>query len=251
MAIRVDEPSTGEQLGRTLSEALPKPGWWLVLVTGLIALVIAVSAVVMHRGGRWRRAIASAHVFSTIVHEAGHALGALITGGGVWTIEVDSPHTGVTHTWYTSRFSRIICSLAGYAAPPLAGLALAGLLAQGRVPAALTFTTAAMALVLLVSRDLITMFSVTAVGALTFAALYWGGPLLQQAFAYTQTWLLLLCESAGVWALVRSRWHGVIDSHDDAAALADQTGIPDPIWILAWYALIGWCLCTAAPLLWP
>ena len=123
------------------------------------------------------------------------------------------------------------------------------LLDRGQAHTVLVLTAAAMVLVLLVSRGWRTIASVLAVGWVAFAAMYWGSAQTQQWVAYTETWLLLLCEPIGLWELVRVRTHG-IESRDDAMSLKNKTWIPAPVWILGWYALNGWALWTAAPLLW-
>jgi Zn-dependent protease len=145
----------------------------------------------------------------------------------------------------------VIGSFAGYAAPPLAGLGIAALLAEGKVQAVLILTIAAMALVLTVSRDPLTVCCVVVVGFGAFAALYWGPVWTQLTYTYTEAWLLLLCELAGVWVLIAARFRGLDLDTDDASALWEKTSVPRPIWILAWLALNGWALWLAVPLLWP
>lgn len=225
------------------------PGWGLVLATGTAALVIATTGFAS-RYARWRRVVFSAHVLNTIVHEAGHALSAVMTGGGVYLIEITSPDGGRTVPWHPSRFSTVVSIFAGYAAPPLAGLGIAALLGYGKAQAALILTVVAMALVLTVSRDVLTIVCVAAVGLVAFAAVYWGSTGLQQWVTYTEAWVLLLCETAGVWTLVRNRLRGH-SFGDDADLLAEETHIPGPVWILAWFTLNGWALWTAVPMLWP
>jgi peptidase M50B-like protein len=224
------------------------PGWGLVLVTGVAALVIAATGFVS-RYAWWRRVVFCAHVLNTIVHEAGHAFLAVVTGGGVYLIEITSPDGGRTFPWHPSWFSSVLSSFAGYAAPPLAGLGVAALLGDGKARPALILTVVAMVLVLVVSRDALTIVCVATVGFVAFAAAYWGSTGLQQWVAYTEAWLLLLCELAGVWTLVRNRLRG--HSGGDADDLAQETHIPGPVWILAWLALNGWALWVAVPLLWP
>lgn len=221
----------------------------MVLTTGAVGLLIAMLGFAPHRGV-WRSAATCLHVLSTIVHEAGHAAVSAVTGGEVHRIEIHTPRSGVTFSSRGSWLSGIAKSAAGYAAPPLAGLGMAALLDRGQAHTVLVLTAAAMVLVLPVSRGWRTLASVLAVGWVAFAALYWGSAQVQQLVAYTETWLLLLCELAGLWALVQARTHGN-QSQDDATSLANKTLIPGPIWILGWYALNGWALWTAVPLLWP
>ena len=226
-------------------------GWDVVVVTAVVAVLIAGLGFVP-RSAWWRRALASLHVLSTIVHEVGHAAMSIVTGGGVYIIEVDSPHSGATHSWVRSRLSSVARSLAGYAAPPLAGLGIAALLSHGRAHTALTLTAVLMVLVLIVSRDVVTVGSVLVIGFVAFAAAYWGSAGVQLWVAYTEAWLLLLCEVAGLWVLVRARISGYSgELRDDAKKLAEETHIPGPVWILGWYALNGWALWIAVPLLLP
>lgn len=229
---------------------LTLPGWELVLATGIAALLIAATGFMSHR--TWsRRVLFAVHVLSTIVHEAGHAAAAIATGGGVRLIKVTSPGGGYTIPWFPSWFSSVVGSFAGYAAPPLAGLGVAALLAEGKVAPVLVLTVAAMVLVLLVSRGLLTISCVAVVGFTAFAALYWGPVEAQLLVAYTEAWLLLLCELAGVWMLITARLRGRASDSDDAAALTRKTYIPSQVWILAWLTLNGWALWVAVPLLWP
>jgi hypothetical protein len=202
------------------------------------------------QAGIWRSATSSLHVLSTIVHEAGHAAVSVATGGEVHRIEIHTPRSGATLSSRGSWLCEIVKSSAGYAAPPLVGLGLAVLLDRGQAHTVLVLTVAAMVLVLPVSRGWRTIASVMAVGWVAFAALHWGSAQVQQLVAYTETWLLLLCELAGLWELVRARTHGN-ESQDDAESLRSKTLIPGPVWILGWYALNSWALWTAGPLMWP
>lgn len=228
---------------------VPSAGSSVVLTTGGVGLLIAMLGFAPQRGV-WRGATTSLHVLSTIVHEAGHAAMSVVTGGEVHRIEIHSARSGATVSSRSSWLSGIVKSAAGYAAPPLAGLGMAALLNRGQVHTVLVLTVAAMVLVLPVSRGWRTVAAVLVIGWVAFAALYWGSARVQQMVSYTETWLLLLCELAGLWELVRARTHGN-DSQDDARSLAKKTFIPSLIWIVGWYALNAWALWTAAPLLWP
>lgn len=240
----------GEITG-SVTTPTPPVGWWVPAVTGALALLVNTSAL-LPRDTRSRQIIFVINAFSTTVHEAGHALASCLTGGGVWVIEVSTPDSGVTHTWYSSRLSGVVTGMAGYATPPLAGLGAASLLSRDHAPMVLTLTIAAMLLILVVTRDVITLACVLTIGAAAFAALYWGPVWLQQWMAYTEAWLLLLGEAAGVWIILYPRIRRYpLDSTDDAASLAYKTGIPGVVWILGWMALIGWAVWTAVPLLWP
>jgi hypothetical protein len=237
-----------------ITAVTPPASWWVPVATGVFALLATVSSVVA--GGTWPRRIASSLiVLSTTVHEGAHALTACLTGGGVWYVRVHTPDSGLAHTWHYGRLSAIVVSAAGYAAPPLAGLGAASLLARGHAPMVLAVTVAAMLLLLLVTRDVITLAAVVAIGGVAATALYWGPMWGQQVVAYGEAWLLLLSEAAGLWAILdprlRPNRYAEERGHDDADALAGETGIPGLVWIAGWAALIGWAVWTAAPLLWP
>lgn len=230
----------------------PPASWWVPVATGAFALLSAVSSAVA--GGTWPRRIASSLVvLSTAVHEGGHALTACLTGGGVWFVQVHTPDSGLARTWHYGRLSAVVVSVAGYATPPLAGLGAASLLARGHAPMVLAVTVAAMLLLLVVTRDVITLAAVLGIGAVAGAALYWGPVWAQQVVAYVEAWLLLFSEAAGVWAILGPRLRPARygdREHDDADSLAEETGIPGAVWIVAWLVLIGWAVWAALPLLW-
>lgn len=236
-----------------ITAATPPASWWIPVATGLFALLATVSSAVA--GGMWPQRIASSLVvLSTAVHEGTHALTACLTGGGVWFVQVYTPDSGIAHTWHHSRLSAVVVSAAGYAAPPLAGLGAASLLARGHAPMVLAVTVVAMLLLLVVTRDVVTLAAVVSIGAVAGAALWWGPVWGQQVVAYGEAWLLLLSEAAGIWAILSPRLRPgryAERGHDDADALADETGIPGIVWIVAWLVLIGWALWVATPLLWP
>jgi hypothetical protein len=238
-----------------LRSVQPAPSVWLVVATRLIgAMPLLVGLVASLSRARWFVWLGA---FGTLVHEAGHAAAAVVTGGGVSMVNVSSPDEGFTYTWYRSWGSEVLTLIAGFAAPPLAGLGAAALLAEGRVAAVLMATVAGIAILLIVARGLMTIATVVIAGGLAFAALRWGGPVAQQSLAYTLAWLLLIHEISGVLWLFAVRWWGVDpdDEHDgyldDADGLAEVTFLPAPIWILGWAALAGWALWVAVPLLWP
>jgi hypothetical protein len=224
------------------------PPWWVVTMTGLLALAVSATAFIELAGGR-RHLLFHANALGTLIHEAGHAITTCLTGGGVYCVRVTSPHSGVTYHWVPSRFSAIASTLAGYAMPSLAGLGAAALLHQGKAAAVLTLTVAATVTLLTVTRDLPTLACVFIVGSLAFSALYWGTYLLQAALAYVEAWLLLTSELGGVTVLLLNRLRGRFPTGDDAGQLAALTRLPSPLWIAGWFVLIGWCLWQSVPLL--
>ena len=222
------------------------PGGW-AMAAGIFALLVSASTFATLLSGR-RRWLPVVNLLGTIVHEAGHATVCLLTGGGVYRLEITAPDAGSVESGSRSRLSRIATSAAGYAMPTLAGLGAAALLQHGHAPAVLTLTVVVMLLLLVVARGLLTMVAVAGVGFLAFATLFWGPGWLQAGLACTEAWLLLTSELGGVAVLiaVRVRRRG---GTDDAVNLARATHIPGLIWIAGWLFLIGWGLWQAAPIL--
>jgi hypothetical protein len=223
--------------------------WSFAVLTGAFAVLVAASSFVILLTGR-RHALAHLNVLGTITHEAGHAAISVLTGGGVYRFQITSPDAGSVHAWWPSRLSSVAGSLAGYAAPPLAGLAAAALLHRGHASAVLTLTVVMMALLLFVSRDAITFGCVLLAGFLAFATVRWGPLWLQDYVAYTESWLLLTSEISGLAYLTIAHFCGFADGTDDADDLARETHIPSFVWILGWFVLIGWSLVKAVPLMW-
>ena len=224
-------------------------GWWVGVVTAVVALVVTALSIAAVVTGR-RSVLTKLNVLGTIVHEAGHATLGVLTGGGVYRFEITSPDSGVTHVWWPSKLSSIAISMAGYAMPPLAGLGAAALLHRGHFTAVLVLTVVTMGLLLFVARDAVTFASVALVGVLMFVVARWAPGWLQAWVGYTVAWLLLTSEIGGVAALVARRVRGRPGT-DDADHLAGETHIPGFVWITGWFALIGWVLWHAVPLLWP
>lgn len=235
-----------------LNKVVPVPGWPLVATTAVFAAAVSTTSFVYLATGD-RKLLNGVNVLGTLVHEAGHALVSIVTGGGVYRVEISGAESGMT--WYRYRpspFAQVLTSVAGYAMPPLAGLGAAALLHRGLAPAVLVLTVVTMLLILLVTRDLITLVVVLVVGGIGFAALTWAPGWLQNGIAYAEAWLLLTSEIGGLAALVANRYRrGYHRQADDAAHLAETTPIPAFVWIAAWAALIGWAVWHAAPMLWP
>jgi len=232
-----------------LNETVPPPGWGVVAITALFAFAVTLISVVTPPSGR-RSLLRNANVLGTLFHEGGHALVALLVGGGVRRVEIDSAESGATFSHGHAGLGSVLVSAAGYAMPPLAGLGAAALLHRGHVSAVLVLTLAAMVFLLLLARDLRTFIMIVVVGAVVYSALRYAPSWLRTAIAYTEAWLLLTSGLSAVQVLVSNRRLKGFRGHtDDAAMLAKQTKMPSPLWIGGWFLLNGWALWHAAPLL--
>ncbi|NBH09105.1 M50 family metallopeptidase [Amycolatopsis sp. SID8362] len=231
-----------------LNETVPAPGWALVGTTAVFAGAVSATSFALMTTGT-RLLLNRVNVLGTLFHEGGHALVSILTGGGVFRIEITGAESGQTEHWNPSPFAGVLATAAGYAMPPLAGLGAAALLHRGLVPAVLALTAVAMLFILLFTRDVFTGAAVVAVGAVVFCALRWAPDWLKNGIAYAEAWLLLTSELGGLGALVANRFRGVVG--DDASSLAERTGIPGFVWILGWFVVIGWAVWHAVPMLWP
>jgi hypothetical protein len=239
----VDDGASGEGIGA----AIPAPAPWVVAWTGVLAVMVTVSSVIIIY--RPKRSLLSVlNILGTVIHEAGHALTAVVTGGGVRHFEITDPHSGGVVPEDSSWLSTVLTGAAGYAMPPLAGVGAAWLLHRGHAPAVLALTVVVLVILLLFGSDNRTRLSVLALGLVPFATLFWGTPALQNFIAYTETWLLLTSEIGGLIHLVGARMNGPL-SGNDADILARKTLVPGSVWIAGWALLIGWGLWTGAPLL--
>ncbi|WP_410673269.1 M50 family metallopeptidase [Amycolatopsis sp. cmx-4-68] len=234
-----------------LNETVPPPGWGVVALTALFAFAVSLTSVVTPPSGR-RSLLRNANVLGTLFHEGGHALVILLTGGDVSRLAITSAGSGHVEGNHDSGLGAVLAGAAGYAMPPLTGLGAAVLLHRGHVQAVLVLTLAVLAFLLLFARDLLTVVLIVVVGAVVYSALRYAPDWLRTAVAYTEAWLLLTSEIDGVRILVVNRkQNGYKTQKDDAAALAKSTKMPSPLWIIGWFALNGWAVWQAFPLLWP
>lgn len=234
-----DSGGFADQLGTILSTTTPQPAVWMSAAFAVVAVIVGITST-------WARYITA---ISTLIHETGHALAAILTGGGVHVIRIHDHESGVAYSWHWSRAASIISSFAGYATPPLAGLGAAHLIADGKAATALAILTLVAALVILVTRDLITLAIVVLIGGASAALFWWGSPDVQTIAATAVAWLLLVSEAIHLAGLSVDRYLRGVWNPGDEDSLADSTGIPVSVWLLIWWALSGWCVWSSWPLL--
>ncbi|GAB3873411.1 M50 family metallopeptidase [Kibdelosporangium lantanae] len=204
-----------------LTGTQPDPPNAVVLATGVAALLLVVS------GGPWRLA----RNVITIVHEAGHALVAVLVGRRLRGITLHSDTSGVT----VSRGKRegpgmVLTAFAGYVAPALIGLGLAALFGAGKITLLLWVMTALMLAVLVMIRNLYGVLSVLVTGALLVVVSVVTTSEVQAAFACLIAWFLLFGGIRPVWELQVKRHRGhARDS--DADQLGRLTGVPGIFWV--------------------
>jgi hypothetical protein len=215
------------------------PSSWLVLSTGAAALLaVAVD-------GLWR----VARNVVTIVHEAGHAITALLTGRRLTGIRLHSDTSGLTlSVGRPSGPGMVATTAAGYLSPSLVGLLGVALLAAEQVTVMLWVSTAVLLGMLVMVRNAYGALSLLLTGAAVVAVSLYATAGVQAAFGHALTWFLLLGAVRPVGELWRERRRHRT-GRTDADQLARLTGVPGGAWVgvfgvvtLAALALGGWLL---------
>ncbi|WP_253841182.1 M50 family metallopeptidase [Actinokineospora globicatena] len=193
----------------------------MVLVAAGIALVVVLV------NALWR----PARNVITIVHEAGHALIALLAGRRLTGIRLHSDTSGVTVSRGKPEGPGMVCTaLAGYVAPSLLGLAFAALLGTDRVTAVLVVCAILLLLVLIMIRNAYGVFSLVVTGGVLFAVSWLASDEIQAGFAYLIAWFLLVGGLRPVFELQAKRRRGQARD-SDADQLARLTGAPAFFWV--------------------
>lgn len=166
----------------------------------------------------------------TLVHEAGHAVVAILTGRRLGAIRLHSDTSGLTVSSGRPRGLGMIATAgAGYLAPAVLGLAAVVLVDRGRTPWALYAGLGTLALMLLYIRNWFGLVVVGLVGA-AVALLIWRAPEHMQDFAALGFgWFLLLAAPRTVVDLWRHR-RRVRTRTTDADILARLTILPAAAW---------------------
>lgn len=222
-----------------LFNAQPDPAGAVPLVTGVIALLLVAS------GSPWRMA----RNVITIVHEAGHALIAVLVGRRLQGIRLHSDTSGVTVSrGRPTGPGMVLTALVGYPAPALLGLAFAGLIAADRMKLLLLLAAALLLGVLVMVRNAYGIFTVV-LSAAVLAGVAWLAPVgVQASFVYLMTWFLLLGGVRPVFELQTKRRRGAARD-SDADQLARLTGVPAALWLLVLGVLAISCLLLGGLLL--
>jgi hypothetical protein len=205
-----------------------RPPATMILVTAAVAVAIVLTNVL------WR----PARNVITIVHEAGHALVAVLAGRRLAGIRLHSDTSGVTVSRGRPHGPGMVCTaLAGYVAPSLLGLGFAALLGADRVSALLITCAVLLFAVLVMIRNIYGVLSVVTTGAILFAVSWFATDEIQAGFAYLITWFLLLGGVRPIMELQRKRRRGQARD-SDADQLARLTGAPGFFWVGS-FALIN------------
>lgn len=227
-----------------LSVATNKPGTLWILTALILGAIIAVTP----------RTWLHTRLFATYIHEAGHAVIAIVTGRKVKSMRIEGDSSGSTlHAGLQNAvFSRFLTALAGYPAPAIVGWAMIVSITSGHARyalGALFLVVLSLALLQHSLRGLAVTFIILAVS--------WGLTLVNNFIMQ-----MIICLVAGYLLIAsprtivelhkvgRQRKHALGEEnplHSDAQALADMTGLGVLIWeflfmtaclALIWFSLV-------------
>ena len=201
----------------TAVQPLPEP--WVVLATGAVALVLVLGS------ATWRRV----RLGVTVVHEAGHAVVAVLVGRRLQGIRLHADTSGVTVSRGRPTGPGMVATLAaGYLAPAAVGVGAALLLASGRGVLMLWLILLLLVALLVWVRNWYGALTLVLIGAGIGLLTWYAEPEVQAVVAYLVAWLLLLAAPRPVLELLtagRSR-----SRSSDPDQLARLTHLPAPVW---------------------
>lgn len=195
----------------------------------LIAAAVAVLVLMFVPGGQY--VLIPLRYLNTLVHEAGHAIAAVLSGGGAIAISVSPDGSGLT----TSMGGMpLLISPAGYIGATVVG---ALLLAAGRraesARTALTILGVSLAIITLIwVRNLFGWLIGAPLAVLLLVATrsMKGEHLMFLARAVGLVQCLESIRSVRDLVLLNAEGH----QHNDAAILAGYTGVPPMVWAVMW-----------------
>ncbi|MEY9213941.1 M50 family metallopeptidase [Thermobifida halotolerans] len=217
------EANSFAQVWQDVFSVQPDPPQWIVIATGVVALLVVAT------GGRpWR----VARNVVTIAHEGGHAVVALFSGRQLTGIRLHSDTSGVTVSrGRPDGIGMIMTILAGYTAPSVVGLVGIVLLTAGRITGLLWMSILLLAAMLLLIRNVYGVVSVVGTGAVVFLVSWFTPDEVQSFFAYLFTWFMLFASVRPVFEL-QSQRRRQPSSRSDADQLDRLTGVPGTVWVL-------------------
>ena len=182
-------------------------------------------------------------LFTTLVHELGHAVAAILTGRFVHGIRIRRNHSGEAVSSGRGGFGSAVSGFFGYPAPAIVGAAQLWSVFEGYTAIALVAGGVILVLTLLVVRNLFGVLVVLASAAVSAALWFYATP-------EVQSYALLVIGTALLVGSVRG-WLTVVGVHlrrrdqlqtSDAYLLYRSTHVPSPVWLGLWAGLIGACI---------
>ena len=179
-------------------------------------------------------------LFVTFIHEGGHAVAALLTGGHVYNLQVAPNGSGLTYVALGGRLAQMFMSSAGYLGAMAYGAFLLILIRRAVAVRAVLYGTGAYILALTVFFGLSNLFTVVA-GLLLGAALIAVGRYATLWFAnFLVAFLAVQCVVGALFdlrTLVSLSVPLTAGPRTDADNMARLTGLPPIFWAIGWTIL--------------
>lgn len=192
-------------------------------------------------------------LFVTFVHEGGHALAAVLTGGSVQSLTVSPDSSGLVRAYSSNALATLIFSSAGYLSAMAYGVLLLALIRWNVSPHKILFGSGVFVALMTVvfglflpvvnvlSGDisffglLFTVFSgalISAglIAAARYANLKWAN--FAVAFLAVQCLLNAVFDLKNLFVIATTT-----DAHNDAMNMAQVTGLPSFVWIFIWIGI--------------
>lgn len=190
----------------------------------VVATAIAVALVLVPQLWRYSRHLV------TLVHEAGHAVVAVLTGRRLSGIRLHRDTSGITESiGRPTGPGMVLTALAGYPAPPAAGVGLLVLVAQGREAAAWWAVFGGLVAMVVFIRNWFGLLVVAVCGVGVWILQDRGSDALRETLGAGLAWVLLvggLRATIDLWGhRRRSR-----SATSDADVLARLTRLPAALW---------------------
>ncbi len=192
--------------------------------TAVIAAVVGAALALVPPIWRYSRHVA------TLVHEAGHAMVALLTGRRLNAVRLHSDTSGHTISSGRPRGPGMVAmAAAGYLAPSALGLACIWLVDAGHTPWALWAALVTLALMLLYVRNWFGLFVVGLAGGAVAVLIWRTSADAQDLAASVLAWFLLVAGPRTTLDLASHR-RRTRSRTSDADLLARLTHVPAGLW---------------------
>lgn len=214
----------------------------LALSTPLVLGILAAAAALSIPRASWQYF----GLFSTLVHELGHAFAAVLSGRVVHGIRIRRNHSGDALSSGRGLSGTVISGVLGYPAPAIVGAAQLWSVFHGYTASALVVGGVVLLLTLLVIRNLFGAVVVLASVAVSAALWLWATSTVQSYALLVLGVALLVGSVRGLLTVV-----GVHLRRRDQLATSDayllyrRTGVPSVVWLLIFAAMIGGCCVLA------
>jgi hypothetical protein len=174
-------------------------------------------------------------LFTTWVHECGHAAAAMLLGGAVASVTIQPDTSGLTRSLMpASTPAQMIVASAGYLSASVVGCLLLAASRVDRRAKGILWSLGAIMLVTLAAwiRNL---FGAAVVVLWSAALLFLGGKRATKGVAGFAVTILAIQVTLNAVFDIRALF--LVRGPSDAATMARLTGVPAPVWAAGWMAI--------------